>query len=233
MEKVLSTLGKKILGLSIIFNSLVCISSAVNILVSFYDARPFWQPYAPFLLNGSFFWAVVIAAIINIMPARRIGNAKWRRILFHHHTYGIAVSFSSIFWIIFFTPHAFQMITTFPYKAETITAQHLFYYMALCFVYGGFALFVDDVHDISSRTRQLFEGVISKFVTSGWWIRGIHLLSGILSLYVSVSVVIWFIKNYGWIRSWHLWILSHLTLTVNLICTSVYTIYVAKRKRYE
>ena len=83
---------KKTFSLALIFNALITIAGVAGIIFGYYRAYPYWQPYAPWLLNGNLFWVALAAAIINIFPSAAIGRALHTgRFLFHHYVYGFLV----------------------------------------------------------------------------------------------------------------------------------------------
>jgi len=104
MSRVLVRIGRKILGLSLIFISLISLYSAINNLAGFYRSRPWWSPYSPYIIDGSILWVLVPVSLLNIAPARSIGRAKVGRIVFHHYVYGFLTVISATFPVIIFTP---------------------------------------------------------------------------------------------------------------------------------
>lgn len=229
MSRILKALGKKILGLSIIFNSLTCLLSAANVLVGYYAARSLWHPYSPYLLDGSLFWAVILTSILNIIPAKMVGDAKIRRIFFHHYVYGFIVIFVSAFLVALFTPGFLPMLVVYPHSAETINSHSLSLYAGLFFIYGGMTLVVDDFYDISNRARKFFDWLKSKTNRGRRTKRTIYLASGLVSFYVTLSVLLWFVEKYSWVSRWPLWSVSHVFFITSLLINSFWALRVAKK----
>ncbi len=73
---------KKFCSFSLTFNSLLTVVSVLGVLEGFYSARYSWKPYPPYLIDGSFFWFAVLAAMFNIYFAVRIGRVKTGRLWF-------------------------------------------------------------------------------------------------------------------------------------------------------
>ena len=232
MSKILKALGRKILGLSIIFNSLLCIFSVANLLAGYYASGSGWHPYAPYLLDGSLFWTVILTSILNIIPAKLVGDAKIRRVLFHHYVYGFLVIFISVFLGSLFMPRFLSMLLIRPHTVETINSQSLSFYAGLFFIYGGITLVVDDLYDVSNRTRRFFDWLKTRTYRVRKILRTVHFLSGITSFYVSISVLLWFIKNYTLVSHWPLWLLSHIFFITSLLINSVWALKTAKEKTW-
>ena len=78
METSVGVILKKTFSLALIFNALITVAAVAGIIFGFYMAYPYWQPYAPWLINGNLFWLALAAAIINIFPsAHRQSLAYW------------------------------------------------------------------------------------------------------------------------------------------------------------
>src|SRR3990172_10155335 len=105
METSVGVILKKTFSLALIFNALITVAAVAGIIFGFYMAYPYWQPYAPWLINGNLFWFVIIAAIVNIFPSAAIGRALHTgRFIFHHYVYGFFVLLSSSAFVAIFTP---------------------------------------------------------------------------------------------------------------------------------
>jgi hypothetical protein len=114
-------IAKKIFSLSLILNSLITLAAIVQIMFNFYPSFPYWQPYAPYLVNGSVFFLVIIAALLNIYPSASIGRTlNIGRFLFHHYVYGFFVLITSVIFVVFFT--SVPLFSLFLVYNETIIA---------------------------------------------------------------------------------------------------------------
>ena len=69
METSVGVILKKTFSLALIFNALITIAGVTGIIFGYYRAYPYWQPYAPWLLNGNLFWLALAAAI----PSKGVG----------------------------------------------------------------------------------------------------------------------------------------------------------------
>jgi len=91
-------LGRKILCLAVIFNSILNMLFAGDILYMFYLSGSKWRPYWPYRLDKSLLWFTITASFLNIITAKSLGNVDLKRIKFHHYFYGfISVLISFIF----------------------------------------------------------------------------------------------------------------------------------------
>ena len=73
-------------------------------MFNYYRAFPYWQPYSPYLINGSVFFLVIIAATVNIFPSASLGRTLHTgRFLFHHYVYGFLVLLFSVVFVMAFT----------------------------------------------------------------------------------------------------------------------------------
>ncbi|MGE5533867.1 MAG: hypothetical protein ACM3UN_05905, partial [Bacillota bacterium] len=105
METSVGTILKKTFSLALIFNALITATAVAGIIFGYYMSYPYWQPYAPWLLNGNLFWLALAAAVINIFPSAAIGRSLHTgRFLFHHYVYGFFVLLSSSAFVTVFTP---------------------------------------------------------------------------------------------------------------------------------
>jgi hypothetical protein len=99
-----------------IFNSLLSIAYAVGLLTGYYVEG--WTLYPPFLIDGAFFWVLIVTSIINIFPSATIGQVKIGRLWFHHYVYGLLVSTLATFFLMIFTSvpllYLFTITTTNP-----------------------------------------------------------------------------------------------------------------------
>ena len=103
MAGAVGVILKKIFSIALIFNALISVACVAGIIMGYYKAYPYWQPYAPFLLNGNIFWLALAAGVINIFPSAAIGRALHTgRFLFHHYVYGFFVLASTSAFVIIF-----------------------------------------------------------------------------------------------------------------------------------
>lgn len=233
MPKSLVKVSKKILGLTLIFNSLLCLISVGNVLTGYYAAMPWWRPYSPYLTDGSLFWIAILTALLNIVPARMIGRVRIRRLLFHHYIYGFLVmAFCSVFVFLFFMPTSLIAYSSSLLNAEQIGLLDLIFYMDLFFFYGGLTLFLDDFADVSSRVRCALDWLGEKVYRSGRAIQLIHFCSSLITVYISISIFLWFIERYRSIMQWPMWFLAHIVFIVSLLINGLWGLDVTRKKRW-
>ncbi|OYT45887.1 hypothetical protein CW711_04600 [Candidatus Bathyarchaeota archaeon] len=218
MSGIFTALGKKTLGLALIFNSLISLTSALRILSGFYAARPWWRPFSPYLLDGSLFWAVIPASILNIAPARVLGRVKIRRFLFHHYVYGLFVTLVSTASV-----HLSMAIPSSqsPLRLSYGRLNGLTPYVETFFIYGGLTLLLDDISDISPRVKSFLRwlGEIAERFCKP--IRASHALCSLASIYISLSIGLWFCRN-RWVDLWSLDAMSYIVLMASILVTGIF-----------
>jgi hypothetical protein len=181
--------GKKLLSLTLIFNSLLSITYAIGLLTGVYTAH--WKLYPPYLIDGSLFWAIILTSIINILPAMKFGRVKTGRLWFHHYVYGFFVMFLAVVFLEVSSSVSFLNLF-----AENITS--LTVNVGRFFLLGGLTLVLDDFIDISSKLRLVLNILKSKVYHGKRIIHITQCLLGIVSLYVFLCVSIYVTQNPQW-----------------------------------
>ncbi len=222
MSKILAALGRKIFGLALIFNSLISLTSATNILTSFYLNKGMWCPYSPYLLDGSLFWFVVSVAVLNIFSAKIVGKAHIKRVLFHHYFYGFLVILIALLSIALIAPAYILFLLT-PSAGFTADGfQNFSIYTVLFLVYGGLTLVIDDVYDVSLRAGRLFDRMKMKMRKLDKTFQTIHLCSCLMSIYVAASVFLWYLENCSSMVDLPLLNISYMILIPSLFVTCIW-----------
>ena len=230
MSGTLSAVGRKILSLALIFNSLVSLVSVANLLVAFYFNAYAWQPYSPYLINGSLFWFTILTAILNIVPAKIIGKVNLKRILFHHYVYGFLASSISLLLIAFFAP-TYLFVLLMPSLGFQMSGfQIMPVYAALVCVYGGLTLIIDDINDVSQKISRTLDKIKVRASRSGKVLQTLHLLSSIISFYVVVCIVLWCTEHGVWMKTGFAVDLSHIVFVTSLFITSLWGLKAVKAK---
>src|ERR1035437_4134343 len=133
---------KKTFSLALIFNALITVACVAGIVFGYYMAYPYWQPYAPWLLNGNLFWLALAAGLINIFPSASIGRSLHTgRFLFHHYVYGFFILLVTSVFVIEFTP--IPLLSLFLVESSSIAVN-----AGRVFFLAGLALFLDDLPDV-------------------------------------------------------------------------------------
>jgi hypothetical protein len=234
MSRSIANLLRKILSLALIFNSLLCLISLAEVLAACYATGYSWDPYSPYLIDGSLFWFAVLTVILNIVPAKSIGRVHVRRLLFHHYVYGFVVMiFGSVLLFSFSMPGSILASSGLLSTTERIGYQSITFYTYLFLLYGGLTLFLDDFADISLKTRRILDGVRERVFRSGGTIRSIHFLSSLITLYLSISVFLWFIERQHWIAQWPIWFLAHVFFISSLLVNSFWGLNVVMKRLWS
>jgi hypothetical protein len=178
--------GKKLFSLTLIFNSLLCISYAIGLLAGFYVNH--WILYSPFLLDGNLFWLVILTSVVNIFPAAYIGKVKTGRLWFHHYVYGFLVWFGSASLLMVFTS-----VSLFSLFTANIT--DLAINVGRFFILGGMVLVLDDLPDVSRVTASALSWLKMKAYQGRRLVHAVQFLMGFVSLYFSLVVSAWIVVN--------------------------------------
>lgn len=219
MAGTVGTILKKIFSIALILNALITIGGVMGILNGYYRALPFWQPYAPYVLNGNLFWITIIAAVVNIFPSAAIGRALHTgRFLFHHYVYGFMVLFVSSVFITFFTPVSVFNLFFVDSSEVDVTAGRFF-------LLGGLALLLDDLPDVSHRTSRFLDWVKLQAYKTRKVLYAIQLVTGGITLYLSIAIILYTTQNPA--RA-----LPDAFLVGSLLITSITSLVLVKRKAW-
>ncbi len=211
-------LCKKIFSVSLVFNALLTMGCAVGILSCFYWFFHNWQPFAPYLVNANLFWVAIAAAVINIFPSASIGRALHTgRLLFHHYLYGFLVLFCSAVYVVVFTP--VSLFTIFFVNNTTVAVN-----VGRFFILGGGALLLDDLPDVHERVESTLNWLKAKAAQGGKIISAVQLITGAVSLYLFVAILLAMFQNPQWIT------VANLLLIGTMLVTSVTSFIFVKRK---
>ena len=179
MHRVISVYGRKIFSITLIFNALLTITCAVGLLWGFYVAH--WTLYAPFLVNGNFFWLAVAAAVVNIFPAAYLGKVHTGRLWFHHYVYGFFVLLSSTVWVVLFTSVSLLSLFFINTTNLAINAGRFFFI-------GGLTLVLDDLPDVHWVTFKSLRWLKTKAHQARTVLQATQLILGVATLYLFVTV---------------------------------------------
>ncbi|MGD0644961.1 MAG: hypothetical protein ABSA75_08665 [Candidatus Bathyarchaeia archaeon] len=178
-------LTKKIFSLSLVLNSLVTLACVAEIIFNYYRDFPYWQPFSPYIVNGSIFFLVIVAAIVNIFPSASIGRALHTgRFLFHHYVYGFFVLISTSIFVVVFTSISLLSLFLMHTSNIVVNAERFF-------VLAGFTLFLDDLPDVSKRVEFSLNKLKSRAYQGRKVIHGLQLFTGLVSFYAFLAVAIW------------------------------------------
>ena len=210
---------KKIFSLALIFNALITIAVVAGILYGFYRAYPYWQPFAPYLIEGNLFWLAIAAAVINIFPSAGLGRTLHTgRFLFHHYVYGFLVLLFSSLFVVFFT--SVSLVYLF-----LITSSNFEVNLGRFFFLAGLTLLLDDLPDVSERIESYLNWVKSKVCQIRRVLHVFQLVTGLASFYILVSVTITTIQNPERV-------FSNIFLISTLLVTSITSLALVKRKAW-
>jgi hypothetical protein len=189
MAGAVGTILKKIFSIALIFNSLISIATVAGIIYGYYEAYPYWQPYAPFLLNGNLFWLALAAAAINIFPSAAIGRALHTgRFLFHHYVYGFFVIALTSAYVMIFTPVSLPRLFFVDDSTVSVNAGRVF-------LLAGIALLLDDLPDVSRRIESSLNWIKCKACQAKMALHITQFITGIFAFYCSISILLSTLQN--------------------------------------
>jgi hypothetical protein len=217
VNRALVVYGRKILSVALIFNALMSIVFAIQLLMGYYVAN--WKVYAPYLVDSSLFWAIILASIINVFPAATIGKVRTGRLWFHHYIYGLAVTLSSTGLVLFLTPVSLTNLLMEHTTDTTING-------ARFFILGGLALLLDDLPDVSKRIKSILSLAKSEVYKRRKTVHVIQGLMGFVSLYIFIAVTVYVTQNPAEAT------LANLILIGTLLVTSLTSFASVKRKTW-
>ena len=210
---------KKTFSLALIFNALITIAVVAGILYGFYRAYPYWQPFAPYLIEGNLFWLAIAAAVINIFPSAGLGRTLHTgRFLFHHYVYGFLVLLFSSLFVVFFTSVSLVYLFLITSSNFEVNAGRFFFL-------AGLTLLLDDLPDVSERIESCLNWVKSKACQVRRVLHVFQLVTGLASFYIFISVAITTIQNPD--RAF-----SNIFLISTLLVTSITSLALVKRKAW-
>jgi hypothetical protein len=181
MSKIVDIFGKKLFSLSLIFNSLLTIVYAIGLLSTFYTLYPEWKPFPPYIMDGSLFWILIPATLINIFPSVNIGKVETGRLWFHHYVYGfIIIAIAATLTAIWY-PNSMLSLFTANMTNPGINVGRFF-------ILGGLTLVVDDLPDVSKTLKSGLCFLKSKAHQNGRTIHAIQLIMGFAALYFLIAV---------------------------------------------
>jgi hypothetical protein len=209
---------KKIFSVSLLFNALLTIAIAIGILANFYWVFHGWKPFSPYLISGNVFWIAIVAAAINIFPSASIGRALHTgRFLFHHYFYGFLVLLLSAAYVVVFTP--VSLFSIFLVNSESVAVN-----AGRFFLLGGLTLVLDDLPDVNTKIESSLNWLKAKAHQGGKIIFAAQLVTGAVSLYMSVAISLSISQNPQWIT------LANFILIGTLLVTAITSFASVKRK---
>lgn len=203
------------------FNSIVSLVYGAEMLTSFYVSPREPRLYSPYLLDGSLLWLAILAAVLNIIPAKLIGKVNLRRLLFHHYVYGFLASSISILLVAFFAPAQLFLLLMPSLGFHAISLHNMPVYAALFFVYGGLTLVIDDISDVSWRFARFLDRLGTRARKSGRALQTLHLFSTLMSIYILTCGLLWCLENSAQLAGFPLRAVYHAVFLSSLLVTSV------------
>jgi hypothetical protein len=189
METSFGVILKKTFSLALVFNALITIAAIAGIIFGFYRSYPYWQPYAPWLINGNLFWFAIAAAVINIFPSAAIGRALHTgRFLFHHYVYGFFVLLSSSLFITIFTPIPLPSLFLVESNSVAVNAGRVF-------ELAGLTLLLDDLPDVSKKMQKGLNWIKTKAYQARKSLHVFQFTTGCFAFYCGFSILLDTIGN--------------------------------------
>ena len=207
--------GKKMFSLALTFNALLSIFYAIGLLTGYYTGN--WTMFAPYVIDGALFWAIIPISIINIFPAVKVGKVRTGRLWFHHYVYGFIVLALSCVSIVLFAPISPTSLLT-----ANITTANV--NIGRFFILGGLTLVLDDLPDVSKKLESALKRMKTKAGEKRRTIHKIQILTGLVALYFFLSISIYLTQKPAEAT------LANFILIAAMLVTSLTSFASAKRK---
>lgn len=214
LREVFIVILRKILGLTLIFNSVISLVLSLSILYEPYSIAYMDLIRSPYFMGGLPLFFVALTSVLNVVPAQIFGNVNVRRILFHHYVYGL---FSIVIYSVFVI------------LQSLVPLQQGYHIYASLLLYWGLALIIDDVSDISPKIAQLINLVRERMKKISGAIQKVHLVSSLISTYAIIQFFPYIFKTILLVDNALLSIVNSLP-TINLSVTAAYGLKISKEK---
>jgi hypothetical protein len=174
--------AKKLFSLALLFNAVLTLEYAIQILTSFYRYYPVWKFFPPLIFDGSLFWLLVPVALLNFYPAVSTGQTKCSRLWFHHYVYGFAIAVVAGVLLLAFT--SVPIIDLISRDIPNISIN-----VGRFFVLGGLTLVIDDLPDMSRGLKRSLGYLKLKAYQTRKLLHAVQLVFGFVALYFCIGVI--------------------------------------------
>jgi hypothetical protein len=178
-----------------------------------------WKLYVPYLVNGAFFWVLILASIINVFPSATVGQVRTRRFWVHHYIYGLFVSAFAVAFLIILAPIS-------PFSLFTARTTNITVNVGRLFMLGGLTLILDDLPDVSKKLRRTLCFLKLSVYRGRRLMHVVQYIMTCLLIYLFTAVVLYLAQNPRDTTP------SNLILSGTLLITSMTSFVVAKRKMW-
>ena len=175
--------AKKLFSLTLLFNAILTLEYAFQILMGYYTSYPHWRPFPPIIFDGSTFWAIVPVALINFFPAVSTGQTKCGRLWFHHYVYGFILAIIAVVYLWLFTPYPLLDIFIKDITNAYVNAGRFF-------ILAGLTLVIDDLPDVTGILKRFLSYLKLKAYQGRKVLHVAQFVLGFVPLYFFVGVVI-------------------------------------------
>jgi len=169
---------RKALSLTLIFNSVTSLFFSLSVLFGVYVGFSYLI-HGPHPIDTLLLFFVALTSMLNIVPAQIFGRVNIKRILFHHYVYGFL---SIAAYLVFAALHSIAFPQIFPFYGSLL-------------LYWGLTLIIDDAPDISPKLTRLINFIGEKIGRIGGAIQAIHLISDLVSAYVTLQISLHIFKT--------------------------------------
>lgn len=216
-KKIVFTMGKKMLGLILISNSIASLISALGVLCGSCLNMPI-QFHETYLVNKILFVFVALTSVLNLAPAKTLGKIEIRRLFFHHYVYG------------------FMLILLYFTSAMLLSTMQLWVWDGQTYIilllYWGSALVIDDICDISPRITVLLNAVARRVYRLGSLILTVHAISSLVSVYIAFGVLVWHLENAFLLGINSFLSFAYIFFMANLFVTAFYGLKIVKSRTW-
>jgi len=223
-------LGRKILCLCVIFNSLLTILFSGDLLYALYIYRPKWHMEPLHILNYSFLLLIIAGSFLNVVTAKVIGNVNLRRFRFHHYFYGFIIVIVSLALIIMLAPAHLSILLMPIFLPSVYSPASIPISMAFLLTYGGITLVVDDIQDLSVKIRRSLNLLWRKALKFKGKLEALHLCSCISSTYMMLGMLSRFFMDKLYLIETVIPKISIKIFILNLLITCLWELEIIKKR---
>ena len=223
-------LGRKILCLCVIFNSILTILFSGDLLYALYIHGFKWHSGPLHVLSYSSLLLIMAGSFLNIVTAKILGNVNLRRVKFHHYFYGFIAVIVSLALIMTLAPTYLSILLMPILLPSVYSLTPIPISMAFLLTYGGITLVIDDIQDLSVRIRRSLNLLWRRALKFKSELEALHLCSCISSAYMLLNMLLRFFIDKLCLIEIVMPMVSIKIFILNLFITNLWGLEIIKRR---
>jgi len=180
-------MAKRTLSLALVFTSLVCVFCTAGLLIGIYTAN--WRVFEPYLVNGGFFWGIILGSLLTILLAIKISYVKtdFSTKVSRNLIFGVMIFAVSLVFLTIFTPLSFTSIFTSSTTNFAINAGRFFLLSGLALILVEFPGQLKAI-GLKPKADLFFEKSLTRRTL--YWAQ---FAAGLVSLYLFLAIILYMI----------------------------------------